>query len=674
MNRFEGISKPLMWFMALLLVVFAAGCGNTGGSVSTFGLTSKAITAYSIAGSTWVGTGVINESAKIIAVTVPYGTNVTARVATFTTTGKSVKVGTTTQVSGTTTNDFTGTVSYIVTAMDGTTATYSVIVTVAAASSKAISAFSFVGYAGALGAISGSVSPYAIAVTVPYGTAVTALKAAFTTSGVSVKVGALAQTSSTTPNDFTSPVAYIVTAADGTTATYNVTVSAASITAKAITAYSLGGVAGTVNETAKTIAVTLPSGTSVTALVAAFATSGASVKVGTTAQISGTTANDFTAPVAYIVTAGDASTATYTVTVTVATAASKAITAYSLNGVTGIISGAASPYAISVAEPSGTVVTALVATFTTTGTSVKVGSTTQTSASTSNDFTSPVAYIVTAGDGSTATYNVTVTSAPANPTPPTLGEAGRFAILAYTSVTGGSGSAISNGDIGVTPAARSFMTGFTVSPTPAPNGEYVEVTGSTWAGMASTSYAPDDANGTGAFGSATFAYPLHYASPHAVWTTTAAMLTQAGSDETTAYNFLAADPNPGAPTQVCATELGGLTLTRGVYATALNVGITTGTLNLDAQGDPSAVWIFSIAGTLTTAAPGGNIVFVNSIGSAKNVYWRVAGATNIAGGTSFIGNIFDQGTIALTSGATVTGSLFSAAGSVTLIGNTITKP
>ncbi len=141
--------------------------------------------------------------------------------------------------------------------------------------------------------------------------------------------------------------------------------------AKAITAYSLGGVAGTINESAKTIAVAMPYGTDVTALVATFSTTGASVKVGTTLQTSGTTANDFTSPVAYTVTAADASTATYTVTVTVALNSAKAITAYSLGGVAGTINEAAKT--IAVAMPYGTDVTALVATFSTTGASVKIG-------------------------------------------------------------------------------------------------------------------------------------------------------------------------------------------------------------------------------------------------------------------------------------------------------------
>jgi len=91
----------------------------------------------------------------------------------------------------------------------------------------------------------------------------------------------------------------------------------AACSAKAITAFSLDGVTGTINETAKTISVTMPHGTSVTALVATFATTGASVEVGVTVQVSGTTANNFTSPVAYTVTAADSTTAIYTVTVTV---------------------------------------------------------------------------------------------------------------------------------------------------------------------------------------------------------------------------------------------------------------------------------------------------------------------------------------------------------------------
>lgn len=88
----------------------------------------------------------------------------------------------------------------------------------------------------------------------------------------------------------------------------------------AITAFSLASTAGTINESLKTIAVEVPHGTSVTALIATFTLSeGATAKVGSTSQVSGVTSNNFTSPVSYVITAADGeTTATYTVTVTVA--------------------------------------------------------------------------------------------------------------------------------------------------------------------------------------------------------------------------------------------------------------------------------------------------------------------------------------------------------------------
>jgi len=75
---------------------------------------------------------VIDNTANTIVMNVPFGTAVTALVATFTTTNSAtVKIGSTAQVSGTTANNFTSTVSYIVTAKDNTTTkTYVVTVTI----------------------------------------------------------------------------------------------------------------------------------------------------------------------------------------------------------------------------------------------------------------------------------------------------------------------------------------------------------------------------------------------------------------------------------------------------------------------------------------------------------------------------------------------------------------
>ncbi len=402
------MNKLCAAFGALFLVVAElAGCsGGGGGGGGTPPSSAKAITAFSFVNAT--ATGTIDETAKTIVVTVPYGTSVTALIATFTTTGASVKVGSTAQVSGATSNDFTNPVAYVVTAEDGSTATYTVTVTIAANPAKALTAFSF-----ASPAATGSIDEAAktISVTVPFGTNVAALVATFSTTGASVKVGSTVQVSGATPNNFTNSVLYVVTAADASTATYTVTVTIAPNSAKAITEFSIASPAatGVIDEAAKTIAVTVPNGTNVTALVASFTTTGESVKVGSTAQVSGFTPNDFTSSVAYVVTAADASTATYTVTVTIAPSSSKAITAFSFTSpvAAGIINETAKTIVLTV--PTGTDVTKLVANFVTTGESVKVGTTAQASGVTQNDFTLPVAYIVTAADSSTATYTVRLT-------------------------------------------------------------------------------------------------------------------------------------------------------------------------------------------------------------------------------------------------------------------------
>jgi len=139
MNRLNNITKPLMWFMALVLTAFMAGCG--GGSSSSSSVPSllnsaKSINTFSIAWSTGLApdtaTGTIDQTLKTIKATVPHATLLTPMIATFTASpGVSVTVGTApvvTQVSGETENDFTLPVSYKVTAADGTYATYIVLI------------------------------------------------------------------------------------------------------------------------------------------------------------------------------------------------------------------------------------------------------------------------------------------------------------------------------------------------------------------------------------------------------------------------------------------------------------------------------------------------------------------------------------------------------------------
>ena len=403
LNNLNAACLPLSkgGFLAAVLIVVITGCGGGGSDpIPAPPSTLKAITALSLNGVV----GTINETGKTIAVAMPFGTDVTALVATFTTTGTSVKVGSTGQISGTTANNFTNQVIYTVTAADASTQDYTVVVTVALSSAKAITTFSLAGVVGTI-----NETGKTIAVTMPYGTSVTALVATFTTTGASVKVGSTVQISGTTANNFTSPVTYTVTAADATTQDYTVTVTVVLSSAKAITAFSLNGVVGTINETGKTIAVAMPFRTDVTALVATFTTTGANVKVGSTIQISGTTAHNFTSPVIYTVTASDATTQDYMVFVTVALSSAKAITTFSLAGVAGTINETGKTIAVTM--PFGTSVTALVASFTTTGANVKVGSTLQISGTTANNFTTPVTYTVTASDATTQDYMVFVTVA-----------------------------------------------------------------------------------------------------------------------------------------------------------------------------------------------------------------------------------------------------------------------
>ncbi len=426
--------RRVPWVLIALFAFFAA-CGDNIKAVREDGSvrrdmaasSAKALTSYTFKtehnpGLTAGVDGTINGTT--ITATVPFGTNVTALVADFVTSGASVKVGATEQVSGTTANDFSGPVTYTVTADDGSQQVYTVNVTIAPAGAKDITSFEFLdANNSALTAdVTGMISGTDISVTVPFNTNVGALVATFTTTGTSVKVGSTVQVSGTTANDFASPVDYIVTASDGTTQTYTVTVTIAADTAKEITSFSFEssknpGLASTVIAAVGTnsITATVPFGTNVGDLVATFTTTGASVKVGATEQMSGITHNSFSSPVDYVVTAADGSMQTYTVTVNIAADTSADITAFrfraTLNSTVltfdaiGNITGTN----ITVVVPKDTVITDLVATFSSSGASVTVGGAAQTSGATHNDFSSPVQYVVTAADGiTTKTYTVTV--------------------------------------------------------------------------------------------------------------------------------------------------------------------------------------------------------------------------------------------------------------------------
>lgn len=286
-------------------------------------------------------------------------------------------------------------------------------------SSKAITSFSLNGTAG-------TITGNNIAVTMPSGTNPSALVATYITTGVAVSVGSVTQTNGVTANNFTSPVKYTVHAADGSTQDYTVTVSIASSNAKAITAFSLDGTAGTITDT--TISVIMPYGTDLSSLVATFTTTGQSVTIGSTPQVSGVTTNDFTGDLIYTVHAADGSTQDYTVHVTTALNDAKELTAFSVAGTVGAIDQ--ENETINVELPYGSTTTGpLVTTFTTTGVTVSVNGTEVTSGGTQDFTTQPVTYVVTAEDGTSKSYAVRVTAQPILTEPTGIVINGSYAFL-----------------------------------------------------------------------------------------------------------------------------------------------------------------------------------------------------------------------------------------------------
>jgi uncharacterized repeat protein (TIGR01451 family) len=198
---------------------------------------------------------------------------------------------------------------------------------------------------------------------------------------------------------------------------------------------------------------------------------------------------------------------------------------------------------------------------------------------------------------------------------PTLGTAQNFAVLGSSTVTN-TGPTIVTGDLGVDPGTA--ITGF-------PPGTVV----------GGTTHAAD------------------------------AVALQAQSDTTTAYVNLAGQL---CNTSLTGTDLGGLTLVPGVYCFSSSAQLT-GKLTLDAGGNPSAVWVFQIGSTLTTASSA-SVVLING-GQLCNVFWQVGSSATIGTSTNFIGNILALTSITITTNASVSGRALARNGAVTMDSNVI---
>jgi hypothetical protein len=141
---------------------------------------------------------------------------------------------------------------------------------------------------------------------------------------------------------------------------------------------------------------------------------------------------------------------------------------------------------------------------------------------------------------------------------------------------------------------------------------------------------------------------------------------QAKTDLVTAYNNAAGQER----TSPIVADLGGQTLTAGVYNSASSIGLT-GALTLNAAGDPNAVFVFQAGSSLTTASAS-QINVINGAQSC-NVFWQIGSSATLGTGSKFMGSILASASITVSTGVTVDGRVLARDGAVTLDNDTIVR-
>lgn len=144
---------------------------------------------------------------------------------------------------------------------------------------------------------------------------------------------------------------------------------------------------------------------------------------------------------------------------------------------------------------------------------------------------------------------------------------------------------------------------------------------------------------------------------------------QAKLDLTTAYNDAAGRTSTDIVT--LSGNIGGLTLTPGLYKSTSSLAISSGDVTFDAKGNADAVFIIQIASTLTTTS--GRKVILSGGAKASNIFWQVGTSATFGTTSVFKGTIMAMQSITFNTGATLDGKALARTGGITMAGNTIVK-
>jgi hypothetical protein len=114
---------------------------------------------------------------------------------------------------------------------------------------------------------------------------------------------------------------------------------------------------------------------------------------------------------------------------------------------------------------------------------------------------------------------------------------------------------------------------------------------------------------------------------------------------------------------------GGETVYAGVYNIG-GAGSVSGTLTLDGQGNPNAIFIFKFGGAFSTSAS--TTILLSNSANAENVFWVSEGAIAMAASTTMVGTLIaNNGAASMGDGGNLHGRLFSTTGAVSIYNTTV---